>query len=188
MSLALSRPIALALLLFGAGSAGLLAPAAGASECPSAEFGTIEHIQASGPLTETTTATELVHQVAETADRDASAVTYRTNGLDAFVYDIGCVANEKSLQYRVADRTPTEFQDADYALAFYTEDFRKIGDTVYDKQAEDAHGQLAGYVPDHTAHIVVILEDGPLFAGMDHDRFPPEPYAATFELTLTANH
>lgn len=188
MSLALSRPIALALLLLGAAAPGLLAPGVGANQCPSAEFGTTAHIQASGPLTETTTATELVHRVAEVADRKDSAATYHANGLDAFVYELGCVAKEKALQYRVADKTPTEVQDADYALAFYTQDFRKVEDTVYEKQAEQAHGQLAGYVPDGTTYIVVILEDGPLFAGVDHDRFPPEPYAATFELTLTGNH
>lgn len=188
MTLALSRPIALALLLLGtAVPAGLLAPGVGADGCANGEFGVTEHIKSSGPLSESPTATELVHHVAETTDR-GSLATYHVNGLDAYAYEMGCVANEKALQYRLADRTPTEVQDADYALAFYTEDFRKIDDTVYDKEAEEAHGQLAGYVPDQTYYVVVILEDGPLFAGMDHERFPPEPYAATFELTLTSNH
>lgn len=184
MSLPLSRPIALALVLVGAAiPAGIVAPGAAAG-CQQGSLGTTETIQRSSPLAETTTATELVYRVAHETEVARSPATHHGNGVDAFVYDMGCVAAEKGLKYKLHDRTPEAFEDADYALAFYTEDFRPAGDKVYDKQRGNAPGQLAGYVPADTLYVVVILEDGPLVSGMDHDETPPEPYSAKFDLTL----
>lgn len=186
MSLALSRPIVLALVLLGAAvPAGIVAPMAAAGTCDhGSSFGTTETIQRSSPLAETTSATELVYRFAHAAEAAQAPATHHGNGVDAYVYEMSCIAGEKGLTYQVHDRTHESFEDGDYALAFYTEDFRKAGDTVYDKQREDASGQLAGYVPEDTRYVVVILEDGPLMSGMDHDEMPPEPYSVKFQLTL----
>jgi hypothetical protein len=186
MSLALSRPIALALILAGAAvPAGLVAPMAGASGCPS-ETSTTQHITRSSPLSGRATAAEFVHRVTheqETAD----ALTFYVNGVDAYVYELSCLTDAREFKYGLEDRTSEELGGADYALAFYDDAFRKTSDTVYEKQRTSAPGQLAGWVPANTHYVVVILEEGPLYAGIDEDGSPAQPYGATFHLSLANN-
>lgn len=182
MNVPASRPLVLALALMMATlPAGLLGTAA-AEDCPSDEFSIVEHITRSSPLSGQLSTTETVHQVAIYSD-STKGHEDKVNGVDAYVYTLGCEAKKNSVTYSLEDKTAASL-NADYALAFYNDRGFQEGDTVWEDDDTGPEAQLDGYVPKNTMHVVVILQDGPLFTGMDHEENPSRPYSSTFELTL----
>lgn len=183
MNVPATRPMALALLLLGAGiPAGLIAPAVGATECPTTDrFGTREDILQSSPLEGHRSATETLHLVAKRTETGGPAAA-QANGVDAYVYSLNCRALAQGTTYALYDETPGE-EEADYGLAFYDRDFRRTGPPVF-HDAEAGNAQLSGTLPAHTAYVVVVLEEGPLVSGVDSEEFPPEPYSARFHLAF----
>lgn len=184
MTAATPRSLALALILLGvAVPAGLVAsPAAGSSGCQAGhQWGTTENITRSSPLAGSTTAVEALHRVAHEADR-GEVLASEANGLDAYVYPLGCVAQERGVNVQLFDETQ-EPLSADYELAFYSERFRPTGDRM-DGEPGAEFPQISGTVPAYTSYVVVVLEDAPLFAGIDTSENPPTPYSGQFRLSF----
>lgn len=183
MNAATSRSLALAFLLLGVAlPAGLVGPsAADHSSCESGRtWGTTQNITRSSPLTETMTPPELLHRTAYETDTTHD-VAWEANGVDAYVYSLGCVTKERGVKFKLHDETVDPY-DPDYEIAFYSKEFRQTGDRM------DGHPgkgpQISGFVPDYTSYVVVVLEDGPLFAGIDTSENPPTPYSAQFRLSF----
>lgn len=181
------RAVLLAALMVAAVSPlGVLTPAGGAETCTATikPHDVEDYIQASSPLSEHFSVSQILQMVREDHDRSTTVDDESdANGVDAYVHDLGCAAHnvDVTLTATTGSDTPIGTSDVDMAVHFYDPGFHYLGEISEDA---DDDGRWEGDAPDRTRYVVVHLVDGPLMSGVNYDTLPPEPYSVQFTLGI----